>query len=80
MLAATLYLRQTGQLPPTLDSLVTAKIIDQIPLDSWSQSPFEYQRTELRLTRPSATNDDRSDPSCADWAYWILPEPKEAGK
>jgi hypothetical protein len=74
MLAATIYLRETGGLPPDLDALVAAKIVDRVPLDAFSELPFGYSSARRRIWRPSATNDERRGSEFADWAYWILPQ------
>ena len=69
MLAVVIYLREQGKLPPDLQALVAAKIIDQQPLDAFSEMPFGYSRDQRLIWRPSATDDERADPEEADDAY-----------
>jgi len=48
-LAVRIYTLQQGELPPDLDTLVAAEILDGVPIDPFAPQPFQYSRDERAI-------------------------------
>ena len=73
LLAAIIYLREKGELPPDLDALVTAGIIKQLPRDAYTDQPFAYSRALRKIWRQEGEGDRMIDLETPDEDSWLIP-------
>ena len=91
MIAIFRYNRDTGRYPQNLDQLVTDGYLKQLPIDSYSDKPLVYKKTEdnfiLYSVGPDFKDDDgvsakdskgRARPwrDNGDAVFWPLPKPQ----
>ena len=91
MIAIFRYNRDTGQFPQNLNQLVTAGYLKQLPIDSYSDKPLVYKKTEdnfiLYSFGPDFKDDDgvsakdskgRARPwrDNGDTVFWPVPKPQ----
>ena len=71
-IAAAIYLRKKGELPPDLGQLAAANVIHSLPLDPLVDKPFIYAARERQIRLPSAPADQLTDPDFEGSAYWSV--------
>ena len=91
MIAIFRYNRDTGRFPQNLNQLVTDDYLEQLPIDSYSDKPLVYKKTEYNFILYSFGPDFKDDDGVSakdskgrvrpwrdngDTVFWPLPEPQ----
>ncbi|REK17303.1 MAG: hypothetical protein DWQ37_06780 [Planctomycetota bacterium] len=69
LLATRAYKLERGELPPTLESLVEATILEALPMDPFTDKPFRYSREERAIWSVGPDGDVSPDASPDDVVY-----------
>lgn len=74
------YAKDKGQLPEKLDDLVAANYLKKMPMDTCSDKPLVYRKSDAAFTLYSVGKDfvdgggiPSEDQDEGDWVYWPVP-------